>query len=173
MRLLSRDRTDHRSTFSELGSSLGRPTGLPVWRGAPDRGQPAGGMAMAAALRRAGRRRAVARQDRKPARTLSRATVGQILATALRRAAPTGHPLDGPHVAQVAGVSLRAVQRVWEATIFNPPSAHLQDIQRSGLRRKVEDVVGLYMNPPVHAVVISIDEKSQIQALDRTQPGLP
>ena len=38
---------------------------------------------------------------------------------------------------------------------------------------KAEDVVGLYMNPPVHAVVVSIDEKSQIQALDRTQPGLP
>ena len=38
---------------------------------------------------------------------------------------------------------------------------------------KVEDVVGLYMDPPAHAVVVSIDEKSQIQALDRTQPGLP
>ena len=38
---------------------------------------------------------------------------------------------------------------------------------------KVEDVVGLYMHPPAHAVVLSIDEKSQIQALDRTQPGLP
>ena len=38
---------------------------------------------------------------------------------------------------------------------------------------KVEDIVGLYMDPPKHAVVVSIDEKSQIQALDRTQPGLP
>src|SRR5438270_859791 len=38
---------------------------------------------------------------------------------------------------------------------------------------KVEDIVGLYMHPPAHAVVLSIDEKSQIQALDRTQPGLP
>jgi hypothetical protein len=38
---------------------------------------------------------------------------------------------------------------------------------------KVEDVVGLYLNPPEHAIVLSIDEKSQIQALDRTQPGLP
>jgi hypothetical protein len=38
---------------------------------------------------------------------------------------------------------------------------------------KVEDVVGLYVDPPEHAVVLSIDEKSQIQALDRTQPGLP
>lgn len=38
---------------------------------------------------------------------------------------------------------------------------------------KVEDVVGLYLNPPEHAIVLSVDEKSQIQALDRTQPGLP
>ncbi len=38
---------------------------------------------------------------------------------------------------------------------------------------KVEDIVGLYMKPPAHAVVLSIDEKSQIRALDCTQPGLP
>ena len=38
---------------------------------------------------------------------------------------------------------------------------------------KVEDIVGLYLNPPEHALVLSPDEKSQVQALDRTQPGLP
>ena len=38
---------------------------------------------------------------------------------------------------------------------------------------KLEDIVGLYMHPPEHAIVLSCDEKSQIQALDRTQPGLP
>jgi hypothetical protein len=38
---------------------------------------------------------------------------------------------------------------------------------------KMADIVGLYLDPPAHAVVLSIDEKSQIQALDRTQPGLP
>jgi hypothetical protein len=38
---------------------------------------------------------------------------------------------------------------------------------------KVREIVGLYLDPPAHAVVLSIDEKSQIQALDRTQPGLP
>ena len=42
-----------------------------------------------------------------------------------------------------------------------------------GLPRKSRDVVGLYVNPPEHAIVLSVDEKSQIQALDRTQPGLP
>ena len=38
---------------------------------------------------------------------------------------------------------------------------------------KLRDVVGLYVDPPAHAIVLSIDEKSQIQAIDRTQPGLP
>ena len=38
---------------------------------------------------------------------------------------------------------------------------------------KLHDIVGLYVSPPTHAVVLSVDEKSQIQALDRTQPGLP
>jgi len=46
--------------------------------------------------------------------------------------------------------------------------AHLQAIQGSAFAEKVEDIVGLYMHPPAHAVVLSIDEKSQIQALDRT-----
>ena len=54
-----------------------------------------------------------------------------------------------------------------------PSLASLQALQRSGLRQKLHDIVGLYVAPPAHAVVLSIDEKSQIQALDRTQPGLP
>ena len=51
--------------------------------------------------------------------------------------------------------------------------AALQALQRPGLRREAHDIVGLYVDPPAHAVVLSVDEKSQIQALDRTQPGLP
>ena len=46
------------------------------------------------------------------------------------------------------------------------------EIVRMTTQEKVEDIVGLYLNPPEHAVVFSVDEKSQIQALDRTQPGL-
>ena len=53
------------------------------------------------------------------------------------------------------------------------PPAHLQRSTDPAFAAKVEDIVGLYMHPPAHAVVLSIDEKSQIQALDRTQPGLP
>ena len=58
----------------------------------------------------------------------------------------------------------------WSATA---PDAPVQAVQRPALRRQLRDVVGLYVDPPAHAIVLSVDEKSQIQALDRTQPGLP
>ena len=80
----------------------------------------------------------------------------------------------GRAVAKIAGVSLRAVQRIWEQHRLQPH--RLRTFKRSkdpAFAAKVEDIVGLYMSPPHHAVVLSIDEKSQIQALDRTQPGLP
>jgi hypothetical protein len=72
------------------------------------------------------------------------------------------------------GASLRTVQRIWEAHRLQPH--RLRTFKKStdpAFAEKVEDVVGLYMEPPCHAVVLSIDEESQIQALDRTQPGLP
>src|SRR6202023_3376004 len=72
------------------------------------------------------------------------------------------------------GISPRAVQRLWEANRLQPH--RLRTFKRSNdpkFAEKVEDVVGLYMDPPAHAVVVSIDEKSRIQALDRPQPGLP
>ncbi len=72
-------------------------------------------------------------------------------------------------MAKAGGVSLSSVQRIW--------SAHrLCTFKRSNdpaFAAKVEDIVGLCMDPPDHAVVVSIDEESQIQALERTQPGLP
>jgi hypothetical protein len=69
---------------------------------------------------------------------------------------------------------LTSVQRIWSAHRLQPH--RLRTFKRSNdpaFAAKVEDIVGLYMDPPAHAVVVSIDEKSQIQALDRTQPGLP
>ena len=80
----------------------------------------------------------------------------------------------GRAVAKAVGISLRAVQRIWDANRLQPH--RIRTFKRSNdpaFAEKVEDVVGLYMEPPCHAVVLSIDEKSQIQALDRTQPGLP
>ena len=80
----------------------------------------------------------------------------------------------GRAMAQAVGISLRSVQRIWEAHQLKPH--RLRSFKRSRDPRfaeKLADVVGLYVDPPAHAVVLSIDEKSQIQALDRTQPGLP
>ena len=80
----------------------------------------------------------------------------------------------GRAMAKVAGISLRSVQRIWEAHQLQPH--RVRTFKRSRDPRfadKLVDIVGLYLDPPAHAVVLSIDEKSQIQALDRTQPGLP
>ena len=80
----------------------------------------------------------------------------------------------GRAMAKVMGVSLRTVQRIWQAHKLQPH--RLRTFKRSNdpdFIAKLEDIVGLYMAPPAHALVLSIDEKSQIQALDRTQPGLP
>src|SRR5260221_1262482 len=114
-------------------------------------------------------------KTRKPGKKpLSAATVAKILALPCVEPPRRGSHLTGRMVAQVAGVSLRTVQRVWEANHLQPHRVRtFKTSNDPAFAEKVEDVVGLYMNPPVHAVVISIDEKSQIQALDRTQPGLP
>jgi transposase len=80
----------------------------------------------------------------------------------------------GRAMAKVAGTSLRSVQRIWQAHQLQPH--RVRSFKRSRdpqFTEKLADVVGLYVDPPAHAVVLSIDEKSQIQALDRTQPGLP
>jgi hypothetical protein len=77
-------------------------------------------------------------------------------------------------MAKVIGISVGSVQRIWRA--HKPQPHRLRTFKRSrdpSFAAKLTDIVGLYIDPPAHAVVLSIDEKSQIQALDRTQPGLP
>src|SRR5215510_7012173 len=80
----------------------------------------------------------------------------------------------GRAMAKAIAISLGSVQRIWQAHKLQPH--RLRTFKRSrdpSFADKLTDVVGLYVAPPAHAVVLSIDEKSQIQALDRTQPGLP
>src|SRR6202161_2233914 len=73
-----------------------------------------------------------------------------------------------------AGLSLRSVQRILEAHQLTPHRIRIFKLSNDPqFAAKLRDVVGLYVDPPAHAVVLSVDEKSQIQALDRTQPGLP
>lgn len=77
-------------------------------------------------------------------------------------------------MAKDAGISISSVQRIWRAHGLKPHQVRLFKLSKDpAFAAKLRDIVGLYVDPPAHTVVLSIDEKSQIQALDRTQPGLP
>ena len=77
-------------------------------------------------------------------------------------------------LAEVLGTSHSMVQRVWRANGLKPHRIKTFKLSNDPhFVEKVVDVVGLYLNPPEHALVLCLDEKTQIQALDRTQPGLP
>ena len=88
-------------------------------------------------------------------------------------------PPDATHwstrtMAAAEGVSEATVRRVWREHGLKPH--RVKSFKLSNDKRfieKLDDIVGLYLNPPEHALVLSCDEKSQIQALDRTQPSLP
>lgn len=88
-------------------------------------------------------------------------------------------PLGATHwsretMAREVGVSPSSVGRIWAAHGLKPhrvKTFKLSNDQR--FEEKLQDIVGLYLSPPEHSIVLSCDEKSQIQALDRTQPGLP
>jgi transposase len=88
-------------------------------------------------------------------------------------------PKDATHwsvrsMAKSQGVSAAMVHRIWRAHRLQPHrSEHFKLSRDPHFARKVRDVVGLYLNPPDKALVLCVDEKSQIQALDRTQPVLP
>jgi transposase len=75
-------------------------------------------------------------------------------------------------MAKAVGISVSSVQRIWRAHGLQPHRVRQFKLSKDPTR-KLRDIVGLYVDPPAHAVVLSVDEKSQIQALDRTQPGLP
>ena len=77
-------------------------------------------------------------------------------------------------MAKAIGLSREAVGRIWRKFALKPHQLKRFKLSRDPrLFEKIHDVIGLYMHPPLNAVVFSFDEKSQIQALDRTQPGLP
>jgi len=88
-------------------------------------------------------------------------------------------PEDATHwstraMARRSGMSQSAVSRIWRAFALQPHRSETFKLSRDPLFiEKVRDIVGLYLNPPEKALVLCVDEKSQIQALDRTQPLLP
>jgi transposase len=88
-------------------------------------------------------------------------------------------PKDATHwstrsMAQASGLTQSAVSRIWRAFALQPHRTETFKLSKDPLFiEKVRDIVGLYLNPPDRALVLGVDEKAQIQALDRTQPILP
>ncbi len=103
------------------------------------------------------------------------AAQGQEIVRKSTQAIPSPTPPGSPRGrARAAGVSEATVRRSWRAHGLKPHRVRSFKLSNDPqFAEKLETIVGLYLNPPEHALVLSLDEKSQIQALDRTQPGLP
>jgi transposase len=112
---------------------------------------------------------------RKPGKApLAAATVRRVVALTCAEPPDAATHWTGRAMAKANSISLRSVQRIWQAHDLQPH--RIRTFKRSNdpdFAAKLADIVGLYIDPPKHAIVLSVDEKSQIQALDRTQPGLP
>ena len=108
---------------------------------------------------------------RKP---LTAETIKRVVHMTLHEKPPNATQWSARSMAKAAGISYTSVQRIWRAHELKPHLVKTFKVSRDkNFAAKVEDVVGLYLNPPDKALVLCVDEKSQIQALDRTQPGLP
>jgi transposase len=106
--------------------------------------------------------------------SLSAETEAAVIAKTLQEVPEEATHWSRRRMAKATGVSKSSVQRIWHAHGLKPHLVKTFKLSTDPeFVAKVTDVVGLYLNPPEHAMVLSIDEKSQIQALDRTQPGLP
>jgi len=107
-------------------------------------------------------------------RTITDSRVKQVVEMTLHR-----KPVNATHwstrtMAVAMGISEASVRRIWRAHGLKPHLTRTFKLSRDPeFTEKLEDIVGLYLNPPEKAIVLCADEKSQIQALDRTQPGLP
>ena len=111
-------------------------------------------------------------RGRKP--RIPAATIQAIVAATLHTTPPDATHWSCRSMARAQGVSPATVQRIWDAHGLKPHRVRTFTCSRHpAFLAKLTDVVGLYLNPPDQAVVLCVDEKSQIQALDRTQPGLP
>ena len=100
--------------------------------------------------------------------------VKQVVHMTLHEKPPNATHWSLRSMATAADISYSSVQRIWRAHGLKPHLVDTFKVSRDkNFAAKVEDVVGLYLNPPDKALVLCVDEKSQIQALDRTQPGLP
>ena len=107
-------------------------------------------------------------------RTIDDDRVEQVIARTLESAPRGATHWSTRGMAKATGLSHMAISRIWHAFGLQPHRAETFKLSPDPLLvPKVRDIVGLYIHPPEHAVVLCVDEKSQIQALDRTSPLLP
>ena len=112
------------------------------------------------------------RPGRKPA--ICSPTVQQIIHKTTRETPANATHWSRRTMAAAVGVSASTVGRIWRAHGLKPHRVKTFKLSNDPrFAEKLDDIIGLYLNPPEHALVLCLDEKSQIQALDRTQPGLP
>src|SRR5262245_16200683 len=105
---------------------------------------------------------------------LDSAIAERVVALTLGGPPPSATHWTGAAMVETIGISVSSVQRIWRAHGLQPHRVRQFKLSNDPqFVAKLRDIVGLYVSSPDHAVVLSVDEKSQIQALDRTQPALP
>ena len=107
-------------------------------------------------------------------RTVDDARIEAVIVRTLESLPPDATHWSSRGMAEASGLSVSTVQRIWRAFGLQPHRLETFKLSTDpNFVAKVRDVVGLYVSPPEHAIVLCVDEKSQIQALDRSQPMLP
>ena len=107
-------------------------------------------------------------------RTIEDERIEAVVVRTLESTPPDATHWSSRGMARASGVSVSTVQRIWRAFGLQPHRLETFKLSTDpDFVAKVRDVVGLYVTPPEHAIVLCVDEKSQIQALDRSQPMLP
>ena len=120
----------------------------------------------------AGLRRDKTRPSRVP--PLPRETRIKVIAKTVQETPPNATHWSRSSMAEAMGISPSSVGRIWAEAGLKPHLTLGFKVSNDPMfEEKVTDIIGLYLDPPERAVVLCLDEKSQIQALDRTQPGLP
>jgi len=112
----------------------------------------------------------------RPGRTpiITPAKVQEVIRKTTQETPPNATHWSTRSMAAAAGLSEKSVRRIWHQHGLKPHLVRTFKLSNDPeFAQKLEAIVGLYLNPPEHAIVLCADEKSQIQALDRTQPGLP
>src|SRR5580698_6132289 len=107
-------------------------------------------------------------------RTIEDARIEAVIVRTLESTPPDATHWSSRDMARASGLSVSTVQRIWRAFGLQPHRMETFKLSTDpDFVAKVRDIVGLYVSPPAHAIVLCVDEKSQIQALDRSQPMWP